>query len=586
MDIFDVLSLIGGIAMLLYGMKMMGDGLERMAGGKLEHILERLTSNKFKGVLLGAGVTAVIQSSAATTVMVVGFINSGIMKLQQSVGIIMGANIGTTVTAWILSLTGLKGDSVIVNLLKPSSFAPIFAVLGVAVILLAKRGRKRDIGTVCFGFALLMYGMLAMSSAVSPLAESETFANLLSLFTNPILGVLVGALMTAAIQSSSASVGILQAMSATGLLSFSAAVPILCGQNIGTTVTALLSSTGANRNAKRAAVIHLLFNVFGTILFLSLFYIVRAFVDLPFLSGKVDTFEIAMVHTVFNLFTTLALLPFSKLLVRLSELIIRDKPESEEFALLDERFVDRPAFALEHCRDVTDNMAALSRDNLLLALSTLDKFSAKSSEQITENEDKVDMYEDKLGSYLVKLSGQDLSVHDTNESAVLLSAIGDFERISDHAVNILEAAEEMHEKNIEFSGEARKEISVITAALSEILTTTVEAFLHFDIELASRVEPLEEVIDLLKNELRARHISRLQDNKCTIEYGFVFNDLLTNFERVSDHCSNIAISVLQSPSSPTGQHDYLNTVIVKSDSYNERVKAYSEKYFGMIDTAV
>ena len=558
MDLFALFTLVGGLALFLYGMTVMGNGLEKVSGGRLERTLEKMTSNPAKGVLLGAAVTAVIQSSSATTVMVVGFVNSGIMKLRQGIGIIMGANIGTTVTAWILSLTGLQGDSVLVRMLNPNSFAPILAMVGVVLMMVSKNGKKKDIGTIFIGFAVLMFGMSAMSGAVKPLAEVPEFTRILTYFSNPLLGVLTGAVLTAIIQSSSASVGILQALSSTGGITFGAAIPIIMGQNIGTCVTALISCIGANKNAKRAAMVHLYFNIIGTIVFLSLFYGANALLRFSFVNDPLNAADIAVVHTIFNLFSTALLLPFSRGLEKLASWSIRDKDTVNEEPALDERFLNTPAFALEQCKKAAAAMAGLSRDTLFDAMGLLQGYQEKSALRILEQEEQIDRFEDRLGTYLVRLSSRELTARDSNEISKLLHTIGDLERIGDHAVNLLDAAREMQDKGIHFSQQAAGELKVLTQAVTDIVTLTIQAFVENDIELARRVEPLEQVVDSLKAELKIRHIQRLKEGACTIELGFVLSDLLTNYERVSDHCSNIAVCLIQIAESQFDTHGYLN----------------------------
>ncbi len=581
MDIFAVLSLIGGLALFLFGMRVMGQGLEKVSGSKLERALEKMTNNKIKGVLLGLGVTAVIQSSSATTVMVVGFVNSGIMKLTQAVGIIMGANIGTTVTAWMLSLTGLESDNLFVQLLKPDSFAPILAIIGIALMMMAKSQKKQDVGSILVGFTVLMTGMSAMSAAVKPLADVPEFANILTMFTNPFLGVAVGAILTAIIQSSSASVGILQALTVTGSITFGSALPVIMGQNIGTCITALLSCIGANKNAKRTAMVHLYFNLIGTIIFLTLFYSINAIFALPFMNMALEAWHIAVVHTIFNVLATAMLLPCSKLIEKLAVLTIRDKEEHVEIGpRLDERLLNTPSFAVEHCRKATIDMAHIAVDGLLTSIAAMNGYDAALAEKIMAKENETDIYEDKIGSYLVKLSGKDLSEADSSEVSMLLHMIGDFERIGDHAANILEVSKEMADKNISFSEEAKQELKVFADALSEILELSVTAFENEDVEAAKRVEPLEQVIDAIKDTLRARHISRLQKGDCTIELGFIFSDLLTNYERVSDHCSNIAIALIEIHQKKTlDAHTYLNTLKnTFQPEYVEMFNSYAEKY--------
>lgn len=582
MNIFSVLTLIGGLALFLYGMNVMGGGLEKLAGGKLEKIFEKLTSNPLKAVLLGMTVTAVIQSSSATTVMLVGFVNAGIMKLHQAIGVIMGANIGTTVTAWILSLSGVEGDSFLIQMLKPSSFSPVLAVIGVVFLTFSKNGKRKDIGTIFLGFAVLMFGMDMMSGAVEPLKDVPEFANILLLFRNPLLGVLAGALLTAIIQSSSASVGILQALSSTGAIKFGAALPIILGQNIGTCVTALLSSIGTSKNAKRVAVVHLYFNIIGTVLFLAAFYTLNAVFSFPFMNDTVGAANIAIVHTIFNFTTTLVLLPFIKLLEKLAYLTIKDsrneQPVSveDQFKLLDERFLQSPSFAIEQCRTVASNMADISRRSILLAMELVENYSDDKAEQISSMESAVDMYEDRLGAYLVKLSSTDLSYRDSQSVATLLHTIGDFERISDHAKNMAETAKEKHDKDIEFSVQAVKELKVICEAVKEILDLAVKAFTEQDLYSAYLVEPLEEVVDQLRTKLKSRHVKRLQRGMCTIELGFIFTDLLTNLERVSDHCSNIAVCLVQVNDDNFETHEYLRTVKTSGEAFDSEVEKYQQ----------
>lgn len=575
MDIFDVFMLLGGLVLFLYGMNVMGGGLEKLSGSKLERILENLTNNPLKGVLVGAGVTAIIQSSSATTVMVVGFVNSGIMKLKQAIGIIMGANIGTTVTAWILSLTGIQGDSIWISMLKPTSFAPILAVIGMGVIMFSKSGRKRDLGSILVGFFMLMFGMSAMSDAVAPLANSEAFTSILLLFTNPLFGVLAGAVLTAIIQSSSASVGILQALATTGSITYGMAIPIIMGQNIGTCATALISCIGANKNAKRAAMVHFYFNIIGTIIFLALFYVLDAIIGFSFTATSINGAEIAMIHTVFNLTSTAIMLPFGNQLAKLATLTIREG--SKEEVLLDERLLNVPSFAIEQCKNVTGEMAALARNTLNMSLAMIDKYDAKTAKLIIENEDKIDRYEDVLGTYLVKLSARELSEEDSNEVSKLLHIIGDLERIGDHCVNIVESVQEMANKGIAFSNIAKGELGVMGSAVSEIVGFATDIVAMEDLKLASKVEPLEEVIDGLETELKMRHVRRLKDGNCTIELGFIFSDLITNYERVADHCSNIAACVIQISVASFDMHEYLS--VVKSETpFAEQYQVFKDKY--------
>lgn len=579
MDIFSVLSLLGGLALFLYGMNAMGAGLEKISGGKLESILQKMTNNPLKGVLLGAGVTAIIQSSSATTVIVVGFVNSGIMKLSQAIGIIMGANIGTTVTAWILSLSQIEGESFFLNLLKPDSFSPILALIGVALIMFSKDGRKKDIGGIFAGFAVLMFGMSAMSDAVKPLADVPEFANILLMFSNPVLGILAGAVLTAIIQSSSASVGILQALTITNGITYGSAIPIILGQNIGTCATALISCIGARKNAKRAALVHLYFNIIGSIVFLTVFYGANAIFKFSFIDQSIDAANVAVIHTMFNVFSTVILLPFNKGLEKLAKLTIREKDSEQTGPVLEERFLNTPAFAIEQCKNETVKMAILARDTLIDAISVIGAYDVKKAAMIEENEKMIDLYEDKLGTYLVKVSSRSMTEEDSREASKLLHSIGDFERIGDHAVNILRVAKEMRDKNVHFSDQASTEICVMTNAVTEILNLTVEAFEANDLSLAAKIEPLEQVIDGLKAEIKMRHVARLKDGTCTIELGFILSDLITNYERVSDHCSNIAVCLIQIKNSALDTHGYLDEIRSADNvEFNNYFKEYKGKY--------
>ena len=579
MDILSVLSLFCGLALFLYGMNTMGDGLESFSGGKLEKILEKMTNNTFKGFILGAAVTAVIQSSSATTVMVVGFVNSGIMKLRQAIGIIMGANVGTTITAWILSLSGIEGDSLVMQLLKPANFSAVFAIVGIAMLMFLKSEKTKNLGTIFVGFAVLMVGMSMMSDAVKPLADDPTFTSILTAFNNPILGILAGALLTAVIQSSSASVGILQALSATGSITYSMAIPIVMGQNIGTCVTAMLSCIGAKKNAKRAAFVHLYFNIIGTIVVCILFYVSNIFINYTFLNDAVNPANIAIIHTAFNLIVTAILLPFSRLLEKLACLTVRDKDEDSEIPFLDERFLNTPAIATERAFELSERMARLSEGTLLGSLELVGNFEEKTVNTIIENEDMIDAYEDVISTYLVKLSRKQLSDVDSKRIQLMLHTVGDFERISDHAVNILEVAKEIKEKRIIFSKEAQAGIDVMESALKEILNNTTLAFINNDVELAMKIEPLEQVIDKIRDKLKEAHVRRLTNGECTIELGFVFSDLITNFERISDHCSNIAIGIIEINKNTYGVHEYLHELKNSDDiQFNEDYQAYKKKY--------
>ena len=558
MDIFSVFTLCGGLAFFLYGMTTMSKSLEKMAGGKLERVLKRMTSNPFKSLLLGAGITIAIQSSSAMTVMLVGLVNSGVMELGQTIGVIMGSNIGTTLTAWILSLTGIESESVFVNLLKPENFSPVIALVGIILIMASKKQRRRDIGRILVGFAILMYGMELMKDAVSPLAGMPEFSSLLTAFNNPLLGVLVGAVFTGVIQSSAASVGILQALALTGSITYGMAIPIIMGQNIGTCVTALLSSIGVNRNAKRVSVIHISFNIIGTVVGLILFYGGNALFHFTFMNAAVGAVGIAFCHTVFNVFTTVLLLPFSRQLEKLARSLVRNEDKAEQFAFLDPRLLRTPGVAISECVNMTNAMGALAHQNLLYAIAQFSGYSEARETEIIANEDKLDIYEDRLGSYLVQISQHGVSMDDIRTVSRLLHAIGDFERIGDHALNLQESAQELHEKGLSFSESAHGELQVLLAALEDIMDRAFSCFDAASVEKAREVEPLEETIDRLIEEIRMRHIRRLQSGDCTMQLGFILNDLLTNFERVSDHCSNIALSVIEEKDSSVDRHAYLN----------------------------
>lgn len=561
MDIFGVLALIGGLALFLYGMNVMGAGLEKMSGGKLERILETLTSNPIKAVLLGAGVTAVIQSSSATTVMVVGFVNSGIMKLSQSIGIIMGANIGTTVTSWLLSLTGIEGGSFFVQMLKPSSFSPILALIGIILTMASKSDGKKNVGQILLGFSVLMYGMEAMSSAVEPLADVPEFTSMLTMFNNPVLGVLTGAILTAVIQSSSASVGILQALSVTGGFTFGSVIPIIMGQNIGTCVTALISSVGANKAAKRTAFVHLYFNIIGTILFMLVFYAGNAIFHFSFTNDTVGVAGIAAVHTTFNLFATLVLLPFTKGLEKLAYLTIPVSPEEKQvqedvFTILDDRFLSSPAFAIEQCHSLVNQMAEMTKAGFMEAMTVLAEYSEEKIADVIAKENRVDTYTDKISAYLTKLSSQDLSYKDSLKVTSLLHCLTDFERISDHSINVVENAQQMNKDGASFSKKAKEEMRIYGKAVADILDRTTKAFVEGDDELARTVQPLEEVIDDINKDVKKNHMKRLRKGKCTIELGLVLSDLAMDYERVADHCSNIAVYMLQLSDTELEEHSF------------------------------
>ena len=584
MSIFNVLAMIGGLALFLYGMHVMGDGLTKASGGKLEKILEKLTSNKLYAVILGAGVTAIIQSSSATTVMVVGFVNSGIMKLSQAIGVIMGANIGTTVTSWILSLAGIQSDNFWVQLFKPESFTPILALVGIILLMFSKKEKKHDIGNILLGFAVLMFGMTSMSEAVAPLADVPEFTSILTAFTNPVLGVIAGALLTAAIQSSSASVGILQALCITGAVDYRMAIPIIMGQNIGTCITALISGIGANRNAKRAALIHLYFNIIGSVVFLVLFYTVNAFVHFEFLDAPATALGVAIIHSVYNIFATAILLPFSGVLEKLSYLTLPEEKtdavvSTSDIPVLDVRFLDTPPIATAQCKNAAVKMAELCRQALFQAMDLLKRYDEEKAEEVCKMESMVDEYEDELGNYLVKLSSKSLTERDSHTISMLLHCIGDFERISDHALNICQSAKEMYTKDQKFSKKAEEEITVFAGLIREIVDTSVKVFETEDVVLAKEVEPMEEVVDGLNDEIKKRHVKRLRKGKCTIELGFVLSDITTNFERVADHCSNIAISLIQIPDDAYASHEYVENLEKGEDSqYHEALVKYTEKY--------
>lgn len=588
MDIFGVLSLIGGLAIFLYGMDLLGEGLTGASGGKLEKILEKLTSSPIKAVLLGAGVTAVIQSSSATTVMVVGFVNSGIMKLSQAVGVIMGANIGTTITSWILSLTGIESSNIFISLLKPTSFSPVLAAVGIVFLMFLKKDSLKNPGKIMIGFALLMYGMDAMSSSVAPLAEVPQFASILTAFSNPVLGMLAGMLFTAIIQSSSASVGILQALCSTGILSYATALPIIMGQNIGTCVTALLSSIGATKNGKRAAIIHLYFNVVGTVTFMIVFYALNAVIHFSFLNLTAQEFGIAVIHTTFNIITTAYLLPLRKVLEKLAyatikldddEKRIMDRRSENEFALLDDRFLEAPSLAVEHCKQVINKMADISRESLFISMLLIGGYDEEQALRVGELETRADKYEDALGTYIMKISTKNLKKEDSEMLNVMLHCIGDFERISDHACNICDSARELQQKNMQFSPKAETELDILSSAVREAVDISFDAFKSNSKNEADKVEPLEELIETLAVELKARHIRRLREGKCTIELGFAHSDILNNLERVADHCSNIAVDVIQSDQLEFDAHEYLDGIKNKDNQQFARdYKAYKEKY--------
>ena len=580
MNIFSLFTLCGGVAFFLYGMSLMSSRLEKLAGGRLEQMLRKMTDNRFKSLLLGAGITIAIQSSSAMTVMLVGLVNSGIMELGQTVGVIMGSNVGTTLTAWILSLSGIDSESLWLQLLKPENFAPLVAFIGIILRTMNQTGRRRSAGSIMVGFAMLMTGMEMMKNAVSPLADMPEFSAILTAFTNPFLGVVVGAVFTGVIQSSAASVGILQALSLTGGISYGVALPIIMGQNIGTCVTALLSSIGVNRNARRVSVIHISFNLIGTAACLAAFYGSDLIFHYAFMDAAIDPAGIAMVHSIFNIATTALLLPFSKQLERLAYVVVKeDQQEKQEFSFIDQRLLATPSVAIAECANKTVDMARLAEDTILKSLSLLGKYDEKTAEEVVGNEDQLDRYEDQLWTLLVQLSGKALSDEDSRNISKQLHTIGDFERIGDHAVNLMKTAQEIHEKDIRFSGQAMEELRILFSALRDILRVTTKAFAEGDLRMAARVEPLEQVIDGLTADIKSNHIVRLQKGHCTIEMGFVLSDLLTNCERVSDHCSNIAVAQIETAQSLYQAHEYLNALKSTGDAaFQSAFEDYCRQY--------
>ena len=578
MDIFDVLTMIGGLCLFLFGMNIMGESLERAAGNSLRTLLSKLTGNRLAGFLTGLAVTAVIQSSSATTVMVVGFVNSGLLTLSQAIGVIMGANVGTTVTAWILSLGGISGDSLFMQLLKPSSFTPILALVGTVYYMFLKDGKKKDIGMILLGFAVLMFGMDTMSGAVKGLQNEPWFTNMFLLFKNPILGVVAGAALTGIIQSSSASVGILQALSATGAVSYGASIPIIMGQNIGTTVTALLSSVGTNKNARRAAVVHMMFNVIGTAICLTIFVLVDWIFAPAILDAPTDYLGISICHTAFNIICTCILLPSGKLLEKIACKMVPDSKSVEEVAELDERLLNTPAIALQRCQALTSDLATCAAETFRSGVASLNGYTPELAQVVRDGENKTDHYEDILGTYLVKLSAHQISENDNAEATMLLKAISDFERIGDHATNLVDSAEELNAKGLSFSDAAKGELTVLVGAVNEILDLSISAFLDHDLDAAYKVEPLEEVIDNLKEQMRTRHILRLQQGSCSIETGFVWSDLLTSLERVSDHCSNLAGCVIDLNNHNMNTHEAIRSAKVDYSDFGELYTAYAKKY--------
>lgn len=567
MDFFDLLTMTGGLALFLYGMHLLSEGLEKLSGGRLEKVLENLTNNRLKAVILGAGVTAVIQSSSATTVMVVGFVNSGIMKLTQAIGIIMGANVGTTITSWLLSLTGIESTNFFLQLVKPASFSPVLAIVGVIFIMFLKSGRKRDVGSILVGFAILMTGMDTMSSAMEPLSEVSWFTGLFTLFTNPVLGLIVGALITAVLQSSSASVGILQALCATGGIRYAAAVPIILGQNIGTCVTAVMSGVGASKNAKRAAIVHLLFNIIGAVTFMAVFYALDAFIQFEFMDMPADRAGIALVHTGFNVLATLVLLPFADFLEKLSLIIIKPDEEEERlaqenemFAKMDERFLNTPSFALEQANYYVAEMAELARESLSEASHNLFEYNKESAKEVERKENLADRFDDEISGYLVKLSSKNLSEPDSRKLNMLLHSVSDLERISDHAMNLTDCAREMNKKDQRFSEKATEELRVFSQAVGDIVDAAVKVLETGDEERAKAIEPFEEAISILQKEMKKRHMKRLKKGKCTAELGFVLSDITNNYERIAAHCSNLAINVMQMYEDDTHAHEYVDNL--------------------------
>lgn len=578
MDIFSILSLIGGLAFFLFGMHTMGKSLEKAAGSKMESILEKMTDNTLKGLLLGAGVTAIIQSSTATTVMVVGFVNSGIMKLRQAVGIIMGANLGTTITSWILSLTGIEGGNTFMKLLKPSNFSPVFAVTGIVMLMFFKDSKRQNIGTILIGFGILMTGMDTMSKAVEPLASVSEFGQILTMFQNPILGILAGAVLTAIVQSSSASVGILQALAVTGSISFSVAIPIVMGQNIGTCITAVISTIGANKNAKRAGFIHLYFNIIGAVILYMAYLIINSLWKFGFSEKIINAGDVAIIHTVFNLLSTIILLPFASLLEKLAVATIKDKGQEKPLPFIDERFLQTPSVAVIQCQKAAYEMADITKETFINSLSLIEKYNEKTAKDVLNNESVIDSYEDKLGTYLVKLSSKNMNGSDNRNVSRLLLSIGDFERIADHGANIVYSLRTMKDKKMEFSSQAVKELKVICESLKEIICITVEAFKTGNKSIAYKVEPLEQVIERLYDEIKEMHIERLKAGTSTVERGFVHSDLLTSFKRVADHCSNIAVYIIQINKKALVTHEYLKELRVNNKDFKKYYKFFREKY--------
>lgn len=579
MSIFSFITLFGGLALFLFGMNQMSSSLEKLAGGKMEAVLNKMTANRFAGLALGAAITIAIQSSSAVTVMLVGLVNSGIMDIGNTVGVIMGSNIGTTVTAWIMSLIGVSSSNVFVRMLKPESFSPILALVGVIMMMTCKSSKKKDIGNILVGFAVLMYGMTFMSSSVAPLANSPKFETLLTAFRNPFLGILVGLVVTAVIQSSAASVGMLQALALTGSITWDMAIPIIMGQNIGTCATALISSIGVNRNAKRVAAIHISFNVIGTIIFMVVYFIVNATIDLPFLSHAIAPVGIAMFHSIFNICTTAMLLPFTKQLVKLAKAVVKTEPE-KQIAFLDERLLKTPSVAIAECSKQENEMALLSKDSLVKAMNLLLQYNEKNAEGVRDLEEEVDVFEDHIGSYLVKVSGNELSDHDSKEVSLMLHTISNFERISDHALNVMQTAQELHDKRLKFSDMAYEELDILISAMTEILEVTYTAFTENDYTLAQKIEPLEEVIDGMTERIKSNHTERLKNGTCTIQNGFILNDLLNDLERASDHCSNIGVAMIELHQYSFDTHEYLEEAKDMSNPvFRGFYEMFKDKYY-------
>ncbi|MDE5736772.1 MAG: Na/Pi cotransporter family protein [Oscillospiraceae bacterium] len=581
--VLAIITVIGGLAFFLYGMNVMSSGLEKMAGGKLEQALKKLTSNTWLSLFLGTFITIVLQSSSSLTVMLVGLVNCGVMEVSQTVVIIIGANIGKTFTTWLLCLMGVDTDGPLwLSLLNPEYFSLVFAMVGAVLIMMSKNGRKKDIGAILVGFAVLMYGMVLMGDAVAPLKESEEFQQMLTKFENPLLGVLAGTVVTGVIQSSAASIGILQRLAdATGNITFGMAIPIIMGQNIGTCVTAVISSFGVTRNAKKVGVIHIAFNIIGTVIFLTVYEILEMTIGFAFSGMPINSVGIAIVHTVFNIATTILLLPFAKWLEKIANWVLPDKeeaPQTEEHALLDKRLLTTPSVAIAECDEASRRMAKLAKETVLLSLSLLTEYDKKVAEKVSKSEDKLDSYEDRIGTTLVQLTSQALSEHDSQVSSRVLRAIGDFERLGDHAINLCAIAKEIHDEKITFSKEGTKEMEVLTEALEDILERAYRVYKTVDEELATHIEPLEQVIDYLTRDIKANHVHRLQKGTCTIETGFILSDILTNFERVSDHCSNIAVSVIETQHSTFGTHEYLNKIKFGNKNFNDKFERFSQQY--------